>query len=157
MRTYTRVLASLILGLAIVLTALTGPAVARESKYEKYLDRKADVMSWAAKLKGKPYRWGGSGPSSFDCSGYTQYVYRKAGKKIGRTAGAQLSNPSVPKNKKRSGDLLIFIKNGYAYHVAIYAGGGKIWESQRTGTTIGKHKIWSSGYVVRRPGGGGNI
>lgn len=151
MRTFSRVLASLFVGSAIVMTGLNGPATAAKVKVD---DRADDVLSWSKKLKGKPYRYGADGPGSFDCSGYVQYVYKKAGKKIGRTSGAQLAGKSVPKGKKKPGDILIFMRGGSAYHSAIYAGDGKMWEAQRTGTTVGKHEIWSSGYVVRRPGGG---
>ena len=152
MRTSARVLASLFCGSAIVMTGLTGPATAAPKV--KVTDSSAKVLSAAKKLKGKPYRYGADGPGSFDCSGYVQFVYRKAGKKIGRTSGAQLSaGKSVAKGKKRAGDILIFMRGGSAYHSAIYAGAGKMWEAQRTGTTVGKHKIWSNGYVVRRPGG----
>ncbi len=151
MRTYSRVLASLFLGLAIVLTGLTGPANADKVKVT---DRSDKVISQASKLKGKPYRWGGASPSGFDCSGYVQYVYKKAGKKIGRTSGAQMAGPSVSKSNKKPGDILIFLRGGTAYHSAIYAGNGKMWEAQRTGVPVGKHKIWSDGYVVRRPSGG---
>lgn len=150
MRTYSRALASLFLGLAIVLTGLTGPASAATT-YEKRVDRAEKIIKQAKKLKGTPYRYGGDGPSSFDCAGFVQYVYKKAGKKIGRTSGAQLSGKSIPKGKKRTGDILVFIRGGRAYHSAIYAGDGKMWEAQRTGTSVGKHDIWSGGYVVRRP------
>jgi cell wall-associated NlpC family hydrolase len=156
MRTSSRALASLFLGSAVVLTGLSAPAVATESATVKVkkVDRSGAIMSQAKKLKGKPYRWGGAGPTAFDCSGYVQYVYKKAGKKIGRTSGAQLSGKSIPKSKKKPGDILIFLKGGRAYHSAIYAGDGKMWEAQRTGVPVGRHGIWSSGYVVRRPAGG---
>lgn len=150
MRTFPRVCASLFVGSAIVLTGLAGPATAAKVTVESRSDQ---VLSAAKKLQGKPYRYGAEGPGSFDCSGYVQYVYKKAGKNIGRTSGAQLAGKSVPKSKKKPGDILIFMRGGSAYHSAIYAGDGKMWEAQRTGTTVGKHKIWSQGYVVRRPGG----
>ena len=150
MRTYSRVLASLFLGLAIVLTGLTGPANADKVKVT---DRSDKVISQASKLKGKPYRWGGASPSGFDCSGYVQYVYKKAGKKIGRTSGAQMAGKSISKSNKKPGDILVFLRGGTAYHSAIYAGDGKMWEAQKTGVPVGKHSIWSSDYVVRRPAG----
>lgn len=150
MRTYTRVLATLFTALVVVLTGLSGTANASTSS----TSRADTVIKQAAKLKGKPYKWGGSGPRSFDCSGYVQYVYKKAGKKIGRTSGAQLKGKRIFKSKKRAGDILVFSRGGRAYHSAIYAGGGKMWEAQRTGVPVGKHKIWSQGYVVVRPSGG---
>jgi cell wall-associated NlpC family hydrolase len=157
MRSYARVSASLFLGSAIVLTGLSAPAMAQESTKATVktvkVDRSKAVLSQAKKLKGKPYRYGGSTPSGFDCSGYVQYVYKKAGKQIGRTSGAQLAGASVPKSKKKPGDILIFMRGGTAYHSAIYAGDGEMWEAQRTGVPVGRHDIWSSGYVVRRPAG----
>lgn len=113
--------------------------------------RAQKVIKWAAKQKGDPYKYGANGPGSFDCSGLVQYVYKKSGKKVGRTSGAQLKGKHISKSKKKKGDILIFISNGRAYHSAIYAGDGKMWEAQKSGTRVGKHKIWSSGYVVRRP------
>jgi cell wall-associated NlpC family hydrolase len=113
--------------------------------------RAQKVIKWAGKQKGKPYRYGANGPKSFDCAGYVQYVFKKSGKKVGRTSGAQLKGKHISKSNKKPGDILIFIKNGRAYHSAIYAGNGKMWEVQRSGTRVGKHKIWSSGYIVRRP------
>jgi cell wall-associated NlpC family hydrolase len=156
MRMYARVSASLFAGSALVLTGLSAPALADDSVKVKttQVDRSDKIISQAQKLKGKPYRYGGAKPSGFDCSGYVQYVYKQAGKKIGRTSGAQLSGKSVPKSKKKPGDILIFMHGSTAYHSAIYAGDGKMWEAQKTGVPVGKHGIWSDGYVVRRPAGG---
>jgi cell wall-associated NlpC family hydrolase len=156
MRTSSRALASLFMGSAIVLTGVSAPAIADSSSSVKVTkaDRSEAIISQAKKLKGKPYRWGGAGPTAFDCSGYVQYVYKKAGKKIGRTSGAQLSGKSVPKSKKRPGDILVFLHGSTAYHSAIYAGDGEMWEAQRTGVPVGRHDIWSGSYVVRRPAGG---
>jgi cell wall-associated NlpC family hydrolase len=127
------------------------PKPAPKPKPKPKPTRAQKVIKWAAKEKGKPYQYGADGPRSFDCSGLVQYVYKKAGKKIGRTSGAQLKGKHIAKGKKRKGDIMIFMSGGTAYHSAIYAGDGKMWEAQRTGTRVGKHKIWSSSYVVRRP------
>ena len=158
MRMYARVSASLFLGSAIVLTGLSAPALAEGSTKSTVktikTDRSKAVISQAKKLKGKPYRYGGATPSGFDCAGYVQYVYKKAGKNIGRTSGAQLAGASVPKSKKKPGDILVFMRGGTAYHSAIYAGDGEMWEAQRTGVPVGRHDIWSDSYVVRRPAGG---
>lgn len=158
MRMHSRAIASLFLGSAVTLTGLSAPALADSSHSSsvkvKRVDKSASIISQAKKLKGKPYRYGGATPSGFDCSGYVQYVYKKAGKKIGRTSGAQLgAGKSVKKSNKKPGDILIFMHGSTAYHSAIYAGDGKMWEAQKTGVPVGKHSIWSSGYVVRRPAG----
>jgi cell wall-associated NlpC family hydrolase len=149
MRSSTRVLLSVALATTIGLAGLSGPAAAQTS----VVDRGDRVLAWAKKLQGKPYKWGAAGPTRFDCSGYVQYVYGKAGKKIGRTSGDQLAGQHIAKGKKRPGDILVFLRGGKAFHSAIYAGGGKMWEAQRTGVPVAKHTIWWSTYVVRRPAG----
>lgn len=149
MRSYVRVLLSLLIALTVSLVGLSNPASAKTT----VIDRGDKVIHWAKKLKGKPYKWGAAGPGSFDCSGYVQYVYGKSGKKVGRTSGAQLAGQHIAKGKKRPGDILVFLRGGRAFHSAIYAGGGKMWEAQKSGVPVGKHKIWSSSYVVRRPSG----
>ena len=109
------------------------------------------VLKVASELKGTPYKWGGTSKRGFDCSGFTQYVFNKAlHKKIPRTAGAQMKYKHISKSKKKKGDLIVFTSGGYAYHVGIYAGAGKIWHSPRPGQKVKKEKIWTSGYVVRR-------
>lgn len=141
-----RIVARVMLTLALSTTVLMAPQVSAQA------DSRSDkVMTQVAKLKGKPYRWGGAGPKSFDCAGLVQYSYKKAGKKIGRTSGQQLAGKKIPKSKKKKGDILVFMRGSTAYHSAIYAGSGKMWEAQRSGTRVGKHTIWSQAYVVRRP------
>lgn len=110
------------------------------------------VLKVAKKLKGTPYRWGGTSKKGFDCSGYTQYVFKKAlHKKLPRTAGGQAHvGKHINHGHKKKGDLIVFTSGGYAYHVGIYAGDGKVWHSPRTGQRVKKEKIWTSGYTVRR-------
>jgi cell wall-associated NlpC family hydrolase len=110
------------------------------------------VIKKASSLKGKPYKWGGTTPKGFDCSGYTQYVFKKAlNKKIGRVVGDQAKKgKGVKKTSKKKGDLIIFLRGSYAYHVGIYAGDGKIWHASRPGKPVKKEKIWTSSYKVRR-------
>ncbi len=110
------------------------------------------VLGTAAQYKGRPYRYGASGPSSFDCSGYTGYVLRKAlGKKLPRTSRAQYSaTKHISKRSVRPGDLLFFSNGGRIYHVAIYAGGGKIWHAPYSGTRVRKDRIWTSNWRAGR-------
>ena len=77
---------------------------------------------------GKPYRWAGNGPRSFDCTGLTQYVYKKFGYKIGRTVRAQ-SRDGRPVEGDYSvlqkGDILVFgaRNNRRAFgHAGLYIG-----------------------------------
>lgn len=110
------------------------------------------IMRVAARYRGTPYRWGGASPSGFDCSGYVQYVMKKAiDKKLPRIAGDQMNKgKKVANHKKRKGDLIGFSNGSYVYHIGIYAGGGKIWHSPRPGKKVEKVKIWTSSYSVRR-------
>jgi cell wall-associated NlpC family hydrolase len=110
------------------------------------------VVTEAARHKGKKYKFGAAGPKRFDCSGFTMYVYKKAaGKKLPHKAHLQQRyGKAVAKANKRPGDLIIVRKGTRGTHAGIYAGGGKMWNSPRTGKTVSKTKIWSKNYVVRR-------
>ena len=104
------------------------------------------VLREAAKLKGTPYVWGGTTPRGFDCSGYTGYVYKKAGKTLPRTSRSQYSaTKHLSRSSAKPGDL-VFFKNssGRVYHVGVYAGGSMLWHSSKPGTPVAKSKIWSS-------------
>ena len=77
--------------------------------------------------KGYPYVYGGAGPSSFDCSGFTQYVYKQFGYSLPHSARSQAYiGTRVSKDELRLGDLIIFTENGSSDigHVGIYIGNG---------------------------------
>ncbi|MFS0884396.1 C40 family peptidase [Aeromicrobium sp. 179-A 4D2 NHS] len=129
-------------------------AIAKKKRLKKKraAQRRAKIVRTAAKYKGSPYRWGGTKPSGFDCSGYVQYVLKKAvKKKMPRVAGAQMKKgKKVAKGKKKKGDLIGFYNGSGVYHIGIYAGKGKIWHAPRPGQSVKKEKIWTSQYKVRR-------
>jgi cell wall-associated NlpC family hydrolase len=112
----------------------------------------AKVLAEAKRHTGALYKYAAAGPKRFDCSGFTMYVYRKAaGKKLPHKANSQQRyGKAVSKSKKQIGDLIIFRSGSYGYHAAIYAGGGYMYDSPHSGARVGKHKIWSNSYVVRR-------
>ena len=86
------------------------------------------VVDYAKQFLGVPYVYGGNGPNSFDCSGFTTYVYRHFGYTLNRTATGQLSNGvSVSKSELQPGDLVFFKDGGSkpVSHVGIYIGGGQ--------------------------------
>lgn len=93
------------------------------------------VLGYGYNFIGKPYVWGATGPDSFDCSGFTSYVYRNAaGIEIGRTTYDQMGRgKAVSYNELQPGDLVF--TNGGA-HVGIYAGGGNMLHAPRTGETV---------------------
>lgn len=110
------------------------------------------ILAEAKRHVGAPYVFAASGPSRFDCSGYTMYVYRKAvGVKLPHKANSQQKfGKAVSKGSKKVGDLIVYRTGTYGYHVGIYAGGGYMYDSPHTGSTVGKHKLYGSNYVVRR-------
>ena len=112
----------------------------------------AQILAEAKRHKGALYKYAASGPKRFDCSGYTMYVMRKAaGKSLPHKANSQQKyGKAVSKSKKQVGDLIVFRSGSYGYHAGIYAGGGYMYDSPHSGARVGKHKIWSSNYVVRR-------
>jgi cell wall-associated NlpC family hydrolase len=112
----------------------------------------AKVLAEAKKHKGALYKFGASGPKRFDCSGFTKYVYKKAaGKSLPHKANSQQKyGKAVAKSNKKIGDLIVFRNGSYGYHAGIYAGNGYIYDSPRTGSRVGLHKIWNNNYVVRR-------
>jgi cell wall-associated NlpC family hydrolase len=101
----------------------------------------------AATQRGKPYVWGATGPQAFDCSGLTQYVYNRLGKRLPRTTYQQYAVTKIPANQLRPGDL-IFTRD--LSHVGIYAGYGSMWNAPRAGAPVRLQAVWYSGYLVGR-------
>jgi cell wall-associated NlpC family hydrolase len=113
--------------------------------------KRAKVIALARSLSGRPYSFGAAGPRAFDCSGFTQYVFRKVGVKLPHQANAQKNRGvRISRASARPGDLVLFLSGGHAYHVGIYAGGNYMYDSPRPGLRTGKHKIWSSNVIFRR-------
>lgn len=108
---------------------------------------KAGVVGIASGLQGIPYVWGGTSTKGFDCSGFTQHVFRKAGIELPRTA-AQQQKATTKVSEPKPGDLVFF--GAPAYHVGVYAGGGKMYDAPRRGKTTGLRTIWSSNVTYGR-------
>jgi cell wall-associated NlpC family hydrolase len=85
------------------------------------------IVNYAQSLVGRPYVFGGASPSGFDCSGFTQYVYGKAGISLPRSSFSQYaSGQAVSKSNLQPGDLVFFqTYSKGASHVGIYIGGGR--------------------------------
>lgn len=99
-----------------------------------------NVLATARQYLGRPYVFGASGPSTFDCSGFTRYVYRQYGIYLPHSALAQSKYGTiVAKSALKVGDL-IFFTNTYKpgiSHVGIYAGNNLIIHAfPRKGVTI---------------------
>ena len=89
---------------------------------------------------GDPYRYGATGPGSFDCSGLVQYAWKKAGVKIPRVTNSQFSRikKKVSWKHLKPGDLLFFHGLG---HVGMFVGNGKMIHSPRSGLTVRIEKL----------------
>ena len=97
---------------------------------------------------GLPYVWGATGPTSFDCSGLTQWAYRQAGVSIPRTSREQYAGlPKVPLSEVAPGDLVFYATDVHdpstIHHVGIYLGEGLSLYAPRTGSNV---KIGPVGY-----------
>lgn len=105
------------------------------------------ILNEAYKHLGKPYVWGATGPDSFDCSGFTSYVYKKVtGRYIGRTTYDQINvGTPVSRSQLQPGDL-VFTSAG---HVGIYVGNNNFINAPRTGSNVSVMPLWSF-YAARR-------
>jgi cell wall-associated NlpC family hydrolase len=128
------------------------PAVTKRIKVTVKSAAAARVLAEAAKHKGALYLFGAAGPKRFDCSGFTMYVYKKAaGRKLPHKANSQQKyGKAISKANKKPGDLIVFRSGSYGHHAGIYAGGGYMWDSPRSGKRVSKRKMIGSNYVVRR-------
>lgn len=139
-------------------SALSGSAVAPRASRAGQRTAPASstgvaAVAEAARHAGKPYRYGATGPSAFDCSGFVQYVYGRVGVSLPRTSAQQAAAARpVPRGSEQLGDLIIFRSGGSVTHIGIYAGDGTMWVARRTGTTVTRQAIYSSTYSVGRVG-----
>lgn len=141
----TKRLISSLLILTILLTFFPFKGYTESEKSEK-------IVSVARKYLGVPYKFGGSSPKGFDCSGFLYYVYDKVGIQLPRTAAEQYNTgEAVNKSDLQVGDLVFFetYKPGPS-HSGIYVGNNKfIHASASNGISISSINdpyYWSSRY-----------
>lgn len=89
------------------------------------------VIAEARKHMGTPYRYGGTTPSGFDCSGFVRYVFNKNGIHLPRTAAQQYGvGKRVSKSELQKGDIVFFSHgSGRIHHNGIYIGNGQFIHS----------------------------
>jgi cell wall-associated NlpC family hydrolase len=110
------------------------------------------AMQAALAQRGKPYRFGGAGPSNFDCSGLVDYAYMLAGMPgLPHSAAAlQGMGMSVSRANLQAGDLVFF--GNPAGHVGIYVGGGMMVNAPSTGQVVKVEPLFSGYSGARRLG-----
>lgn len=117
-------------------------------------DKQNKLINVARTKLGKPYKWGATGPNTFDCSGLTQWCHKQIGIKIPRVARDQgVKGTSVSKGSQKPGDLVFFKKGkNPIHHVGIYVGNGEYLHSPQTGDVVKISKLSSRKdfYSVRR-------
>jgi peptidoglycan DL-endopeptidase CwlO len=95
----------------------------------------------AAQELGVPYRYGGSSPSGFDCSGLTSWVYARLGVSLPHNAAAQFGyGRRVDLGHLKAGDLLFFHGLG---HVGLYIGKGRFIHAPRSGERVSVQSLAS--------------
>jgi len=115
----------------------------------------ASALAFAAAQFGVPYRWGGTGPGGYDCSGLVQAAYRSAGVTLPRVAQDQFdAGPGVAAGQAAPGDLVFFGDSATTVeHVGLYLGAGRMIDAPYTGTVVREDPVGTDLVGVTRPGG----
>lgn len=119
----------------------------KSKKKSSIAAKRKKIVKIARKKKGAKYASGATGPKKFDCSGFTKYVYKKAGIKLPRTSSAQKgAGKKISKKKAKKGDIIwspghvgIVTKKG----AMVDAGNSRVGVSERSYS-------WMSGAKVIR-------
>ena len=119
-------------------TSTKSVQVATASKKQVSRSGNSGLVDNALSLVGVPYVFGGTSRSGFDCSGYTQYVFKGSGVSLPRTAAEQFNvGSSVSRDQLKSGDLVFFhTYTSGASHVGIYIGGGRFAHASNSGVAV---------------------
>ena len=109
------------------------------------------IVAKAKQYLGVPYKWGGSDPSGFDCSGFVYYVLRSMGINVSRTQTAMYAQGTpVSKSDLQPGDV-VFFQNTYKAglsHVGIYVGDGQFIHAPSSGKVVSYANLYTDYYIA---------
>ncbi|MPQ30248.1 glycoside hydrolase [Clostridium estertheticum] len=109
------------------------------------------IVAYASNFLGTPYLWGGTTPSGFDCSGFTQYVYAHFGISVGRTTFDQINDGvEVSRDNLQPGDLVFFGSFANPHHMGMYIGDNNYIHAPHTGDVIKISALGRNDYVTAR-------
>ena len=108
---------------------------------------RSQVVPIAKSKLGSPYVWGAAGPNTFDCSGFTMWVYARVGVSLPHSSRSQInSGQRVSRANLAPGDL-VFFGTSVIHHVGIYVGGGMYIHAPHTGDVVKISSLDRSDYA----------
>ncbi|MFE7518002.1 C40 family peptidase [Streptomyces halstedii] len=119
----------------------TGTGTGGSGSDAGYASKAEKVLAFARAQIGKPYVWGATGPSSYDCSGLTQAAWKEAGVTLPRTTWDQVKvGTRVATADLQPGDLVFFYDD--ISHVGIYKGDGMMIHAPKPGANVREESIY---------------
>lgn len=119
-------------------------------KIRRVIDRGRLVLAIGRRYIGRPYVWGGNGPSVFDCSGLTKFLYHRVGVTLPRVSRDQaaVGRRVFGLSNARPGDLIFF--GSPVHHVSIYAGNGMMLDAPHSGSFVQLRPVYTTPTIIRR-------
>ncbi len=110
----------------------------------------SEIVAYAKQFLGYKYVYGGNTPAGFDCSGFTQYVYKHFGYSLSRSSASQAGNGvAVSKANLQPGDIVCFARSSGSSkvgHVGIYIGGGQFIHAANSNKGVIISNVDGAGY-----------
>lgn len=122
------------------------------SSRDRFISRSKEIIAFAQRYIGVGYRYGGSSPYGFDCSGFSMFVYNQFGYKLPHNAAAQAElGTSLERDELLPGDLVFFatVGSNYISHVGIYIGNDRFIHASTYDYIICINSLSERYYAIR--------